>query len=342
MHSRTCVVWLLSSGVVLLLINHARHAWPTNQLAASSPPASVVPLSAEDALDIFIAADMSHFPGVAGVIRSARAHSHGSRFRFHVATLPEQERAAWRAMECFAACGQHLPASECIRIIPMPTNWLRGRVRVLADPKVTGPLASPLNFARFYLPRLLPRGVRRVLYLDADTIVRGDLRIVWRVALSPGAVAAAVPRHEAHFRYSRYARRCAHLFAERYGGKQLNTSGETFNAGVVLYDLARWEAANLTLEAEWWMGQHLAAPNGLWDLGSQPILHLVLHGRWAALPARWNVDGLGRIAHLNPEVLQTAQLLHWTGRRKPWLRDGLHASMFPLSTSEVKRCDVRA
>ena len=35
-------------------------------------------------------------------------------------------------------------------------------VRVVADAAVTGNLASPLNFARFYLPRVLPRAVQKV------------------------------------------------------------------------------------------------------------------------------------------------------------------------------------
>ena len=41
-------------------------------------------------------------------------------------------------------------------------------------------LESPLNFARFYLPRLLP-SLRRALYLDADVVVRGNLQQLWRL-----------------------------------------------------------------------------------------------------------------------------------------------------------------
>ena len=36
---------------------------------------------------------------------------------------------------------------------------------------MTGNLASPLNFARFELPRLLP-SLKRLLYLDPDVVVQ--------------------------------------------------------------------------------------------------------------------------------------------------------------------------
>ena len=39
---------------------------------------------------------------------------------------------------------------------------------------LAGNLASPLNFARFELPRLLP-ALRRLLYLDPDVVVQADL-----------------------------------------------------------------------------------------------------------------------------------------------------------------------
>ena len=39
---------------------------------------------------------------------------------------------------------------------------------------MTGNLASPLNFARFELPRLLP-SLKRLLYLDPDVVVQARL-----------------------------------------------------------------------------------------------------------------------------------------------------------------------
>mmetsp|Transcript_29027 Transcript_29027/g.89776 ORF Transcript_29027/g.89776 Transcript_29027/m.89776 type:complete len:277 (+) Transcript_29027:275-1105(+) len=50
-------------------------------------------------------------------------------------------------------------------------------------------LLSAFNFAAFYLPHVLP--ARRILYLDTDVIVRGDVHELAKMALD-GAPAAAV------------------------------------------------------------------------------------------------------------------------------------------------------
>ena len=63
-----------------------------------------------------------------------------------------------------------------------------------------------------------------------------------------------MPRAEAHFKYSRYAAKCAALYRARRG-EPLQAEQPTFNAGVLLLDLQRWAAQNLTAEAEWWMAQ---------------------------------------------------------------------------------------
>jgi len=84
----------------------------------------------------------------------------------------------------------------------------------------------------------------------------------------------AVPRSEPHFRYQRYAAKCSALYRARTG-TPLRAEQPTFNAGVLLVDLERWRAQNLTAEAAWWMRQHALAPEGLWALGSQVSpLHL--------------------------------------------------------------------
>ena len=127
-----------------------------------------------------------------------------------------------------------------------------------------------------------------------------------------------------------------------YRGRALNASASTFNAGLLLVDLDAWRVANLTREAEWWMDQHAKSREGLWALGSQPILHLMLHGRWAALPELWNLDGLGRVPNIAPATLRTARSLHWTGRRKPWRKDGLHTAFYRsvMPDTLATRCKV--
>ena len=54
-------------------------------------------------------------------------------------------------------------------------------------------LASAGNFARFYFHELFP-DIERVIYLDLDTIVQGDIAELWKTPLEPGHFIAVVPR----------------------------------------------------------------------------------------------------------------------------------------------------
>lgn len=285
-------------------------------------PAASRPESQGDTIHVALAADANHFAALPGAILSAVNHT-SAPFSFHVLVPPEQLASAKSALACF---GVPLAAPKlAVDVLPFRPQ-LAAPVRVVADAAVTGNLASPLNFARFELSRLLP-SLSRLLYLDADVMVQADLGELWRTDLPQGTAVGAVPRTEAHFKYKRYAAKCSALYEAR-NGAPLQPENPTFNAGVLLIDLTRWRQQNLTAEAEWWMARHAAAPDGLWALGSQPPLHLALHGRWAALPPSWNLDGLGRIGNLRPAALGAAKLLHWTGKHKPWLPDGMYVSLW--------------
>ena len=115
----------------------------------------------------------------------------------------------------------------------------------------------------------------------------------------------------------------------RYG-THLALDSPTFNAGVYGVNLARWRREEVHQEVLFWMQQvssHLIiiipltlspsqhVQKSLWKLGTQPLLLLVAHSRWAAVDSRWNVDGLGWRGDLSPQLLSQAFILHWSGKR---------------------------
>ncbi len=56
---------------------------------------------------------------------------------------------------------------------------MEGQIHVYSRPEEVGNLASTANFARFYFPHLFPR-LSRAVYLDADTLVVGDVGEFWQ------------------------------------------------------------------------------------------------------------------------------------------------------------------
>ena len=50
-----------------------------------------------------------------------------------------------------------------------------------------GNLSAEANFARFYLTEMLPSDVEKVVYLDADTVVRKDVTHLYDTSLTQAA-----------------------------------------------------------------------------------------------------------------------------------------------------------
>lgn len=183
------------------------------------------------------------------------------------------------------------------------------------------------TFLRLMLHQIVPDGTKRVVWLDCDTVVSGDLRDLFLVDLK-GMAIAAVPD---------------------YGGPKVSWSAGTsttfaalgissecpyFNAGVMVIDLALWAHQSIpqkTLEYTSKYSRHLR-------YADQDGLNIAAAGRWAALPLRWNVqvatlealealiagsedyqlrDHWEKLKEQRPSLLASPFLIHFiTG--KPW------------------------
>jgi lipopolysaccharide biosynthesis glycosyltransferase len=113
-----------------------------------------------------------------------------------------------------------------------------------------GNLASPANYARFFMPALLPN-VNKVIWLDCDTIVMRDIRELWNMALPNGEWLAAIERTS--FKYGNFFDgKVQALYKDRYG-VAMDTSESSFNAGVFVADLGKWREHKLLDEVFYWM-----------------------------------------------------------------------------------------
>lgn len=174
---------------------------PKRQAAVlEEPGAPAYRTMPQEAVHVALAADSHHFQALPGAILSA-ANRTSAPLAFHVLVPAEQLAAAKRALECFgvataptasASASASAVGSLSVEVLPFHSA-LRAPVRVVAQPDVTGNLASPLNFARFELPRLLP-ALRRLLYLDADVVVPAAALQPRAAALQPRAASLQPPR----------------------------------------------------------------------------------------------------------------------------------------------------
>uniref|UniRef100_A0A6S8EC87 Uncharacterized protein n=1 Tax=Aureoumbra lagunensis TaxID=44058 RepID=A0A6S8EC87_9STRA len=180
-------------------------------------------------------------------------------------------------------------------------------------------LSSELNFARFYLRAILSKkrtnkNIKKIIYLDADTIVLGDIVELWESSLirTPHAVAAV----------SRPSKKLCGVFLScdlpevravlnQKGIYNVDTDLDPFNAGVLIIDLQRWHSLNYTQEIEFWILQNSKIP--IYDLFTNPPLMLTIRTHFEKLDPLWN-------CHQGSACWQekNVSLLHWAGQNKPW------------------------
>lgn len=168
------------------------------------------------------------------------------------------------------------------------------------------------TYFRLLLPAVLPAGVERVIFMDCDMIVLGNLRELWETPLDDRQVGAVIDRSQ-----DENGRRLGLSEGSRY-----------FNAGVLLIDLEKWRQNDILSK-----GLLFATTNQdkirFWD---QDVLNYLLEGDWLPIHPRWNslphlwgltpehevagtsLTALDRDAQANPAVVHFAG----PGVSKPW------------------------
>ena len=193
--------------------------------------------------------------GVGALIRSVTTNIKDTTrdVVFHVLYPTETGKPAIdKTLNCVdMRLGKH----HTIEFVQFSPSIIRQPIIVHTDASIAGNLASPANFARFYLHELLPN-VNRTIFLEADVIVQGDISALWDVQINynRGNFLAAVPRDAVKLEYY-FDEQVGALFLQRYG-RHMDMRAGTFNTGVFVIDLAAWARMNLVGEVEHWMQQN--------------------------------------------------------------------------------------
>lgn len=156
------------------------------------------------------------------------------------------------------------------------------------------------TYHKLLAPDLLPPGLTKVLWLDADVLALADVADLGEGDLGEALVRAA-PDPLVGSLGARFG-------VAGWRDLGLDPGARYFNAGVLVMDLARWRSGDIGARAldyvrRYWRRVYF------WD---QEGLNAVLAGRWAPLEPAWNWSpSLGA-----PGV--TPRLVHFAGNLKPW------------------------
>src|SRR4051812_18120600 len=153
-------------------------------------------------------------------------------------------------------------------------------------------------YARLLLGELLPRDVRRVIYLDCDVICTGAISPLWRLGETVPISRAVIDRAGDGWK----------------AALGLPPGAQYFNSGMLLIDVEAWRREGLGRKLLDWIA---ANPDKI-SLADQDAINAVLSDALTPLPERWNLQIGLNSGPLPEERLASAALLHYNGPRKPW------------------------
>ena len=162
------------------------------------------------------------------------------------------------------------------------------------------------SYFRLLVGSLLPDHVERIIFFDPDIVINGPIRELWDIDLQDQVLAAAVDVTQNPLIHARL---------------ELSATSQYFNSGVLVINLRRWKTDRIGEQA---LEFALRFPERI-SLSEQCALNHVLDGDFKKLPEHWNFQ-MGRLPATDRRKyaeacrsLRSAAVIHFSGRRKPWL-----------------------
>jgi lipopolysaccharide biosynthesis glycosyltransferase len=164
--------------------------------------------------------------------------------------------------------------------IPQPDRLL-GKIEVLRPFTIDGVSAENayVNIATYYrllIAELLPRHLRKVIYLDSDLTVIGDIEQLWNIEIGENYLLAVQEI------MCPYVSSPAGLINYRELG--LSPDCKYFTPGVLVVNLEKWRTDSISAKCVEYLQQNREYIR--WH--DADVLNAVLAGQWGELDPRWN------------------------------------------------------
>lgn len=167
------------------------------------------------------------------------------------------------------------------------------------------------TYLRLALPEILPQSQHRVLYLDADMVIDGDIRELWEMDLLGSPVAAAVDPGVDPSTFQ--------------ADWRLPVQAPYFNAGVLLIDLKAVREGNYFGDAI----EVLTTQREKCEFADQDALNVALWGTCLEISPKWNFQrkfmyhGF-REWHCRVQNGVRPLIVHFNESEKPWKASEWH------------------
>ncbi|EIN10184.1 nucleotide-diphospho-sugar transferase [Punctularia strigosozonata HHB-11173 SS5] len=245
-------------------------------------------------VNVALAVDSAYAMPAAVCMRSAAERTSG-RVTFYVVDCGMTEADRDRIE---ASVPQDRKSEYTVQFVPLPADGVAAK--------------RGSSWAKLDVIRALP--VERVLYLDADVLVRGDVRVLWDTDLRGKTIGACID-------------------VGHPNGHADIARGPYYNAGVMLVDLS---AARRSVDGLLGLAESMTDSK----FQDQDVLNAHFEGEWMALDLRWNAQGLGTYAGYPSEErasldfasMKRPEIVHFTGPVHPTATEVLNPWVQPYTS----------
>jgi len=175
-------------------------------------------------------------------------------------------------------------------------------------------------YSRLLAPRVLPKDIHKVLYLDSDLVVLADVSPLYDIEQGAAAIHAiqdtigTVSGYAGVFNYKELG---------------IDPAAPYFNSGVMLINLQQWRERHIAEKVIAYLQQYRESVK-CWDQGG---LNAILHDSWVPVDYTWNqmsdvlepelwID-IGRPISELRRTRNHPKIVHYTHSKKPWLGNEL-------------------
>lgn len=226
------------------------------------------------------------------------------------------------------------PSKRLLKESLKPSNivihWIDIDDKEFNDMKVTTPFtdifsqvkaATQFTLATYYrllIPQLLPENIKKVIYLDCDTVVLNDIGDLWDQDVENHYL-LAVPDMWTESMYV-----SSPFGLKLYKELNIPAKNKYFNAGVLVLNLDKWRKDDITNKIMNYL--RLYKEHVLWL--DQDGLNAILPGKWGELDPGWNVVTMlyryksWKDSPFDKEtydrLIKSPYIVHFTEEKKPW------------------------
>lgn len=178
-------------------------------------------------------------------------------------------------------------------------------------------------YYRLLLPTLIPSQIKKIIYLDSDIVVEGDLAKLWDQEFEDEYLMAVQdPVHKTVLE-------AEHLKQYCLLEKGITVDHKYLNTGMLVINLEKWRQGDTAYHILKFIGDHPDIP-----FPDQDAANVVLAGKWRELSPLWNQihavhffkshEGSIYDESTLSELITRPYIIHYAGKPKPWEKNCIH------------------